>query len=50
VELRDDTGQLLPSVTILVNGQDIRYLQGLNTTLRNGDEMAILVPLAGGEG
>lgn len=36
-----------PHVRIMVNGQTIQYLQGMNTRLKEGDEILIL-PLASG--
>jgi molybdopterin synthase sulfur carrier subunit len=37
----------LPHVRILVNGQDIAFLDGINTRLADGDEV-LLLPLVGG--
>jgi molybdopterin converting factor small subunit len=44
-----DAGQdrPLPKIRILVNGQDIGFLHGMETELRDGDEVIIL-PLVGG--
>ncbi len=47
-ELRDAEGLLRTSVNLYVNGQDVRYLAGLHTPLGDGDELTILVPIAGG--
>ncbi len=47
-ELRDGVGNLRPSVNLYVNGQDVRFLAGLDTPLREDDELAILVPISGG--
>ena len=46
--LRDVDGNLRHSLNIYVNGQNIRYLQGLDTELRDGDEVSIVPALAGG--
>lgn len=35
-------------VRLLVNGRDIELGQGLETPLKNGDQIAIFPPLAGG--
>lgn len=35
-------------VKVLVNGEDIGFLKGLETELKNGDEVAIFPPVAGG--
>ena len=36
-----------PHVRIMVNGQTIQYLQGMNTPLKDGDEV-LIIPLASG--
>ena len=33
---------------VLINGRDIRHLQGLNTSLNRDDTVAIFPPVAGG--
>jgi molybdopterin converting factor small subunit len=40
--------QLLPHIRLLVNGQDIQFLDGTKTVLRDGDELTILPMLTGG--
>jgi sulfur-carrier protein len=40
--------QLLPHIRLLVNGQDVQFLDGMNTILRDGDELTILPMLTGG--
>ncbi len=35
-------------VKVLVNGEDIVFLKGLETKLKNGDEVALFPPVAGG--
>ena len=47
-ELRDGSGRLLPSVGLYVNGEEVRYRSALETPLRVGDELTILLPIAGG--
>lgn len=37
----------LPKIRILVNGRDIGFLNGMETELRDGDEI-LLLPLVGG--
>jgi molybdopterin synthase sulfur carrier subunit len=44
----DDAGQLHRFVNIYLNDEDIRYLQGAETMLRDGDQVSILPALAGG--
>ncbi|HWX46588.1 MAG TPA: MoaD/ThiS family protein [Roseomonas sp.] len=41
-------GQLRPFVVVSKNGTDIRLLQGLETPVRDGDEIRILASIAGG--
>jgi MoaD family protein len=35
-------------VVVLVNGENIRYLHGLKTILRDGDRVSVLPPVGGG--
>ena len=44
----DDTGELRRFVNVYVNGEDVRFLQGLDTTLKSGDEVSIVPAVAGG--
>ena len=37
----------LPKIRIAVNGKDIEFLQGMETELRDGDEV-LMLPLVGG--
>ena len=46
--LCDETGELRHFVNIYVNGEDIRYLDGIDTSLSNGDEVSIVPAVAGG--
>ncbi|MCC6236231.1 MAG: MoaD/ThiS family protein [Dehalococcoidia bacterium] len=46
--LCDDTGELRRFVNIYVNGEDVRFLQGLSTDLKAGDEVSIVPAVAGG--
>ncbi|HSB65941.1 MAG TPA: MoaD/ThiS family protein [Anaerolineales bacterium] len=41
-------GEVLPHVRIMVNGQTIHYLAGMQTVLEEGDEVLILPPVSGG--
>jgi len=47
-QLEGSDGGLHRFVNIYLNDEDIRYLQGRETTLRDGDRMSILPALAGG--
>ena len=43
-----DGGAVLPYVRIMVNGQTIEFLEGMETPLKEGDEVLILPPASGG--
>jgi molybdopterin synthase sulfur carrier subunit len=44
----DEAGEVRRFVNVFVNGEDIRYLDGLHTALRPGDELSIVPAMAGG--
>ncbi len=44
----DDTGKLRRFVNVFVNEEDIRFLQGDETPVKNGDEVSIIPAIAGG--
>jgi len=49
--LRDriaEDGSLRRFVNVYVGGEDIRFLDGLDTTVEDGDEVTILPAVAGG--
>ncbi len=46
--LMDDTGQLRRFVNVYVNGDDVRFIDGLGTALKDGDEVSIVPAVAGG--
>ncbi len=46
--LCDDKGELRRFVNIYVNEEDIRFLSGKDTTLKDGDEVSIVPAIAGG--
>lgn len=46
--LCDETGELRRFVNIYVNGEDVRFLSGLTTPLKPGDEVSIVPAVAGG--
>jgi molybdopterin synthase sulfur carrier subunit len=48
LRLRDEGGELRRFVNLYVNGEDIRFLSGLETALKTGDEMSIIPAVAGG--
>ena len=47
--VRNDEGEVHDHVNIYVNSEAIEALQGLATPLKDGDEVAIIPALAGGE-
>ncbi len=44
----DDAGQIRRFVNLYVNGDDVRFLSGLDTTIKDGDEVSIVPAVAGG--
>jgi len=46
--LFNDAGELHRFVNIYVNGEDVRFLDGLDTKLSSGDEVSIVPAVAGG--
>ncbi|MEH2058589.1 MAG: ubiquitin-like small modifier protein 1 [Nostoc sp.] len=46
--LCDEEGKLRRFVNFYVDSEDIRHLDGINTTLKDGDEVSIVPAVAGG--
>jgi molybdopterin synthase sulfur carrier subunit len=46
--LMDETGELRHFVNIYINGEDVRFLDGLSTSIKSGDEVSIVPAVAGG--
>ena len=44
----DDDNQLHKYVNIFIDGEDIRYLDGINTQVNENDELSIVPAVAGG--
>jgi sulfur-carrier protein len=44
----DETGKVRRFVNVYVNGDDIRFLQNLDTALKEGDSISIVPAIAGG--
>ncbi len=44
----DEQGRVRRFVNLYVNGDDIRFLQQLDTRLKEGDEISIVPAIAGG--
>jgi molybdopterin synthase sulfur carrier subunit len=49
-QLLDEDGELHRFVNIYLNDEDVRYLDGLDTKLADGDVLSILPAVAGGSG
>jgi molybdopterin synthase sulfur carrier subunit len=46
--LLDDSGELRRFVNVYLNGDDIRFLNQLNSTVKDGDDISIVPAIAGG--
>ena len=46
--LCDDQGEIRNFVNVYVNGEDVRFLDGLNTATKSGDEISVVPAVAGG--
>lgn len=46
--LCDEDGNLRNFVNVYVNGEDVRFMQGLATATKSGDEVSIVPAVAGG--
>ena len=46
--LCDEAGELRRFVNVYVNGEDVRFQEGLGTALKAGDEVSIVPAVAGG--
>ena len=46
--LCDETGDLRRFVNVYINGEDVRFQQGLETVLTGNDEVSIVPAVAGG--
>jgi sulfur-carrier protein len=44
----DESGAVRRFVNIFVNGEDIRFLQNLDTAVKAGDEVSVVPAIAGG--
>jgi len=46
--LCNDQGDLRNFVNVYINGEDVRFLEGLKSTIKDGDEVSIVPAVAGG--
>ena len=46
--LVDENGELRYYVSIYLNGEDVRFLDGMSTSTNEGDEISIVPAVAGG--
>lgn len=46
--LLDESGELRRFVNVFVNGDDVRFMSGLETPIKDGDEVSIVPQMAGG--
>jgi sulfur-carrier protein len=46
--LMDEGGEIRRFVNVYVNGDDVRFIDGLETQLKDGDEVSIVPAVAGG--
>jgi molybdopterin synthase sulfur carrier subunit len=46
--LLDDQGEIRRFVNIYINGDDVRFIDGLGSALKDGDEVSIVPAVAGG--
>jgi molybdopterin converting factor small subunit len=44
----DHEGQLRANLEVFLNGENIRYLEGMATQLSDGDEIHVIAHIAGG--
>jgi molybdopterin synthase sulfur carrier subunit len=44
----NDEGNLQSSINVFVNGRNIKFLDGLNSPIQEGDRLALFPPVGGG--
>ena len=45
----EESGDLRSFVNVFVNGEDIRFSDGINTSISSGDEISLVPAVAGGK-
>jgi molybdopterin synthase sulfur carrier subunit len=48
VELFDEEGELREFLSVMKNGREVVYIDGLETGLEDGDTISVFPPVAGG--
>ncbi|MEC7923374.1 MAG: ubiquitin-like small modifier protein 1 [Planctomycetota bacterium] len=46
----DDAGEIRRFINVFVNGEDVRHAEGLDTPVKDGDEVSVVPAIAGGLG
>ena len=46
----DDAGEVRRFINVFVNGEDVRHAEGLDTPVKDGDELSVVPAIAGGRG
>lgn len=46
--LDEESGDIHPFISIFLNENDVHYIRGLDTDLKDGDELVIIPAIAGG--
>jgi molybdopterin synthase sulfur carrier subunit len=46
--LLDDKGEIRRFVNIYLNGNDVRFLEAINSKVQDGDDISIVPAIAGG--
>ncbi len=47
-KILDDSGEIRRFIIVSLNGEDVRYLDGPETSVKEGDEITIVPAIAGG--
>ncbi|MFC6725577.1 ubiquitin-like small modifier protein 1 [Halobium palmae] len=45
-----EDGDLRPQINVLKNGREVLHMEGMATTLEDGDTLSVFPPVAGGSG
>ena len=49
-QILDDSGSIRRFINLFLNGEDVRYLKGPDTSVQSGDKISIVPAIAGGAG